>query len=162
MQQVSINNNPTIWDTESNPSVVKICYLNTRSLVNKFDNIILDSSLQQSDVLVLAETWIPEKTDMCNKFKLKNHMSHLNCSGRGKGLAIFQKSESNPITDHNETDINISKIECEDIDVIAIYRSKEGSMGKLKQKLESIINMSKSVLIVGDMNICNRKMPKNE
>lgn len=106
LQQVSINNNPTIWDTESNPSVAKICYLNTRSLVNKFDNIILDSSLQQSDVLALAETWIPEKTDMCNKFKLKNYMSHLNCSGRGKGLAIFHKPESNPITDHNEKDIN--------------------------------------------------------
>ena len=131
-------------------------------MVNKFDNIILDSNIQQSDVLVLAETWIPEKTDMCNKFKLKNHMSHLNCSGRGKGLAIFHKPESSPITDHNEKDINITKIECEDIDVIAIYRSKEGSMGKLKQKLESIINMSKSVLIVGDMNICNKKMPKNE
>ena len=89
-------------------------------------------------------------------------MTHLNCSGRGKGHVIFNKPEFGHIADNNEKDINITMIESEGFDVIAIYRSKEGSMGKLKQKLESIINMSKSVLIVGDMNICNKKMPTNE
>ena len=136
-----------------NPSVVKICYLNTRSLINKFDNIIVDSSLQQSDILVLAETWIPEGKDMCNKFKLKNYETHLNCSGRGKGLAIFNKPEFKHIADHNQKDINITKIESDDLDVIAIYRSKEGSLSKLISKLHDIINMSKSTLIIGDMNI---------
>jgi hypothetical protein len=162
LQEVSINNNPTTWDTELKPNVMKICYLNTRSLVNKFDNITSDISLQESDILILAETWIPEKTDMSNKFQLKNYITHLNCSGRGKGLAIFNKPEFTPISNHNEKNINITKIESEDIDVIAIYRSKEGSLDRLISKLHSIINMSKSTVIVGDMNICNKKMATNE
>ena len=103
-----------------------------------------------------------KKTDMCNKFKLNNYVTHLNCSGRGKGLAVFNKPEFKNITDHNEKEVNITKIESEDIDVIAIYRSKEGSLGRLISKLQSIINMSKSTLIVGDMNICNKKMASNE
>ena len=103
-----------------------------------------------------------KKTDMCNKFKLKNYVTHLNCSGRGKGLAIFSKPEFKQIADHNEKDINITKIETEDIDVIAIYRSKEGSLDRLISKLNGIINMSKSTLIVGDMNICYKKMASNE
>ena len=61
LQKVSMNNNPTLWYTESNPNVIKVCYLNTRLLVNKFKNITADISLQESDVLVLAETWIQEK-----------------------------------------------------------------------------------------------------
>ena len=110
----------------------------------------------------MAETWIPEKTDVSNKFKLKKYRTHLNCTGRGKGLAIFNKPGFKNITDHNVKDINITKIECEDIDVIAIYRSKEGSLDKLISKLHNIINMSKSTLIVGDMNICNKKMAAND
>ena len=37
-------------------NVTKIGFLNTRSLVNKFDNITSDLSLQQSYVIILAET----------------------------------------------------------------------------------------------------------
>ena len=128
----------------------------------KFENITADISLQESDVLVLAETWIQEKTDMCNKFKLQKYETHLNCSGRGKGLAIFKKPEFKHIADHNQKDINITKIESDDLDVIAIYRSKEGSLSKLISKLHDIINMSKSTLIIGDMNICNKKMATND
>ena len=162
LETVSINNNPTIWDRESTPNVKKVCYLNVRSLVNKFDNIISDISLQQSDVLILAETWIPEKTDMNNKFKLENYENHLNSSGRGKGLAIFHKQEYKHIIDHNEENINITKMESEDLNVITIYRSNDGSLGKLIRKLQVLIDTSKSTLILGDMNICNKKMATNE
>jgi hypothetical protein len=162
LETVSINNNPTIWDRESTPNVKKVSYLNARSLVNKFDNITSDISLQQSDVLILAETWIQEKTDMSNKFKLKNYESHLNSSGRGKGLAIFHKQEYKHINDHNVENINITKIESKDLDVITIYRSNDGSLGRLISKLEEIIKMSKSTIILGDMNICNKKTATNE
>lgn len=57
----SINNNPSIWDKTAQYDVTKVSFLNSRSLVNKFDNIKMDLSLHQSDVIVLAETWIPER-----------------------------------------------------------------------------------------------------
>jgi exonuclease III len=112
--------------------------------------------------LILAETWIPEKTDMSNKFQLENYEHHLNSSGRGKGLAIFHKEEYKHISDYNEENINITKIASEDLEVITIYCSNDGSLGKLIRKLKGIINMSNSTVILGDMNICNKKMATNE
>ena len=162
LQEVSINNNPNLWDKALNPNVMKVSYLNTRSLVNKFENIKSDKSLQQSDILVLAETWIPKNTDTKDKFKLENYETHLNSSGRGKGLAIFQKQGYGQIRDHNEENINITMIELGDLDIIAVYRSTDGNVGNLIHKLEDIINISKSTMVIGDMNLCNKKMPTNE
>ena len=53
---VSINSNPTVWTDE----VTKISFLNTQSLLNRFEFIKLDLKLHQSDVIILAETWIAE------------------------------------------------------------------------------------------------------
>ena len=39
LHEVSINNNPTSWDKESTSNMIRISFLNTRSMVNKFDNI---------------------------------------------------------------------------------------------------------------------------
>ena len=58
LQEVSINKNPTSWVKESKSNVIKISYLNTRSLVNKFGNIESDLGLKQSDLIILAETKI--------------------------------------------------------------------------------------------------------
>ena len=162
LEGVSINQNPTIWDSRPQPSVVKISYLNAHSLLNKFENIKSDISLQQSNVLVLAETWIPTNVDESEKYELKNFKTHLNSTGRGKGLAVFYQPEYKKITNHNKEDINITKIESMDLDVIAIYRSKDGHIDKLISKLQEIINMSKSTIVIGDMNICIKKQPKNE
>jgi hypothetical protein len=99
---------------------------------------------------------------MRDKFKLENYETHLNSSGRGKGLAIFQKQGYKQIRDHNEENMNITMIELEDLDIITVYRSTGGNLGRLVNKLEDIINISKSTLVIGDMNICNKKMPTNE
>ena len=162
LQEVSINNNPNLWDKESKSNVTKVSYLNTRSIVNKFGNIESDLSLQKSNVLILAETWIEENSGSSMKYKLKSYETHLNSCGRGRGLAVFCKPGYENISDHNKENIDITKIEVEGINVIAIYRSKDSSLVSLISKLQDIIDFSKSTLIIGDMNICNRKMDKNE
>ena len=101
LQEVSINNNPTSWDKELKSNITKVCYLNARSIVNKFTDITLDLSLQQSGVLILADTWI-ERNAETSKYKLKSYETHLNSSGRGKGLAVFYKPEYENVSDHNE------------------------------------------------------------
>ena len=80
---------------------------------------------------------------------------------RGK-VWQFSTKENFEKSDHKKESINITKIESADTDVIAIYRSQEGSVGSLIQKLKDIINISKSTLIIGDMNICNKKMKQND
>ena len=138
-----MNRNPKNWDKENRTDVIKISYLNCRSLVNRFENIKTDVSLKQSDVLVLAETWIPNTVED-DKFELKNYEAHLNNTGRGKGLALFYKMDAEKVGDHNEDKINISKIEFVKMDVIAVYRSENANLDSLNIKLKEILNLSKS------------------
>ena len=160
LEDVSINNNPETWDKQSNHEITKICFLNVRSLMHKFDNIRSDLSLQQSDIIILAETWLPENTDE-NNYELKNYKTHLNNAGRGKGIAVYHKKEYQHICDLNDDQVNITKMESTDIDVIAVYRSKEGSLNKLMNNLQDLINPRKTTLVIGDMNICNIDKPRN-
>ena len=160
LEAVSINNNPTMWDREQTPEETKISFLNTRSLVNKFENIKCDFSLHQSDLMILVETWIPEKIEE-NKYELKNFEAHLNSSGRGKGIAVYSTKGYQHNCDVNDEHINITKMESEDMDVIAVYRSQAGSLRDLIRKLENLINLSKTTLVIGDMNVCNMEKQSN-
>jgi hypothetical protein len=108
----------------------------------------------------LAETWIPENSNV--KYRINTYETHLNNCGRGKGLAIFSKSAYELNGNHNEENINISKIKSDDLDIIAIYRSKDGCLSTLVNKLEDLINLGKSTLVIGDMNVCNKKNPENK
>ena len=161
LEEVSINKNPNEWDEKGKMDVIKISYLNSRSLLDKFHHVRSDQSLTQSNVLVLAETWIPKDTVGEKKYELEGFEVHFNSTGRGKGLATFSKIETTNVMDYNEDKINITKLECDDLDLIAIYRSDDGSLDGLVCKLVEIINLSKSTLVLGDMNVCNRKRPDN-
>ena len=97
-----------------------------------------------------------------HSYEISSYGTHLNSTGRGKGLAIFYKKGFEDITDYNEENMNISKVSTEDIDIIAIYRSKDGCCDKLIKNLEKIINPLKTTLVIGDMNICNKKTPNNK
>ena len=46
----------------------------------------------------------------------------MNSSGRGKGIAVYTKKEFRHNCDMNEENVSITKMDSEDIDVIAIYR----------------------------------------
>ena len=58
--EVSINKNPTDWDQEIDLSKQKISFMNCRSMKNKFNHILEDMSLQQSNIVILTETWLEE------------------------------------------------------------------------------------------------------
>ena len=48
------------------------------------------------------------------------------------------------------------------MDVIGIYRSQDGSLKTLINNLQDIINLDKTTLILGDVNICQIERPKNK
>jgi len=52
---------------------------------------------------------------------------------------VFQKEECNDITDHNAENINVTNIEGTKLNIIAIYRSQDGSLSKLLEILRNII-----------------------
>ena len=160
--KVSINNNPTPWDSDATSGVTKISFLNTRSLINKFDNIKLDLNLRKSDLMVLAETWIPHSKEKNNKYELECFEAHLNNCGRGKGLAMFYKQQFKHTVDLNGDNMSITKMESLDIDVIAIYRSQGGNLRILVDKLQDLIKLDKNTLIIGDLNVCSLENPQNQ
>ena len=162
LESVSLNKNPSLWERTDTSNLIKISYLNAQSVISKFENIEKDFSLQQSDVLVLAETWISEDIRQDHSYELRSYGTHLNNTGRGRGLAVFYKQGFEDINDYNEESINISMVSTQDIDIIAIYRSKDGCCDKLIKNLEKIINQMKTTLVIGDMNVCNKKTPNNK
>ena len=161
LETISINKNPNAWDKKCERDVVRICSLNCRSLLDKFYHVRSDQSLRQSDVLVLAETWLQKDIVGDKKYELEGYDVHFNSTGRGKGLAIFFKIEFENVIDYNEEKINITKLECDEFDMIAVYRSADGSLDRLVSKLLEILNLSKSTVVVGDMNVCNQRRPDN-
>ena len=161
LEEISSNKNPSDWEKKFGIDTIKISYLNCRSLVNRFENIKTDVSLRQSDVIILGETWI-QNTVQGDKFELDDFEVHLNSTGRGKGLAVFYKFNVEKVIDHNEENINITKLDFAKFDVIAVYRSVEGSWESLTNKLLEVLNPTKSTLVVGDMNVCNIKRPDNQ
>ena len=57
LEKVSLNNNPSVWNILDD-SVVKVCFLNVRSIKRKFHWIEFDKHLQKADVIFLSETWL--------------------------------------------------------------------------------------------------------
>ena len=162
LSKISINNNPTPWDMDSTDGVTKISFLNSRSLLNKFDNIKIDVNLHKSDVIVLAETWIPKDAEQLNYYDLQNYQAILNNCGKGKGLAVYYKQDFQHTCDLNEENISITKIESSEIDVIVIYRSQNGSFSMLINNLQDLINFEKTTLVIGDINVCSMEKPHNK
>ena len=159
--KVSLNNNPTKWMGTDEQVMVRVSFLNTRSIKNKFQNILTDISLMMSDVIMLTETWLDDNDD-ANNYKLQGYEMDLNKIGRGKGMATYFRGK----TFKHERNINgdgfsLSKVTSEDLNIIGVYRSQNGSVVEIIKELQKILDMGKITLIGGDFNLCVLKHPKN-
>ena len=158
LERISKNKNPTIWE-KANDEVMKMSFLNCHSLLDKFEDIKSDSMLLKSDIICLSETWL--KTDQFQEdLNLRNYNLKLNSISNGKGLATYFKLD---IFKH-EKDIKLesmqlSKFSANNLDVISVYRSKEGNERDFIRQLKSMLSVGKVTVISGDFNIClaNRK-----
>ena len=87
--------------------------------------------------------------------KIPNYNLYLNSNGKGKGIAIYCKSNTfKHELDIKEEHMQITKFSSSIIDVVVLYRSQGGSMEKLKQHLEALDNVDKPLLVIGDFNFC--------
>jgi len=158
--QVSVNNNPNKWENKENRLTTKISFLNCRSLKNKFNNIKSDWSLLKSDVMILTETWLEDDDDM--HYILQDYEANLNSSGKGKGIAAYYKRQKfEHQVNQKKEGFSISKITSKDIDIIGIYRSHNGNVVSLVGELQDLIDIDKTSVIGGDMNICALQQPRN-
>ena len=50
----------------------------------------------------------------------------------------------------------------QDIDIIGIYKSNGGTLDKLVNNIQDLIDYSKTTLVVGDVNVFSIEKPKNQ
>ena len=159
MEEVSVNRNPTIWN--SSVPGMRVSSINVRSLRKHLEDVKKDFFLMRSDLVCIEETWLEPEEDE-NVYQIEGYTSHLNSQGRGKGLAIYiKKNKFRHVMDLRSPYMQITKVTSERMDVISVYRSQEESFLSLKNKVESLIDPNKTTLVVGDFNFCY-KTSQNE
>ena len=160
MEEVSVNKNPTRWNSNSVKGV-RISSTNVRSLRKHIEDVRKDPVLLRSDVICIEETWLEPKEDE-NVYEIEGYTTHLNSQGRGKGIAIYmKKNKFRHVMDFRSPYMQITKVTSERIDVISVYRSQEEPFLSLKNQVESLIDPNKTTLVVGDFNFCY-KTSQNE
>ena len=89
LETISMNKNPNAWDKKCEQDEVRICCLNCRSLLDKFNHVRSDLSLVQSDVLVLTETWLQKDLVGDQKYELEGYNVHFNSTGPRQRTGYF-------------------------------------------------------------------------
>ena len=159
MEEVSVNRNPTIWN--SSVPGTRVSHLNVRSLRKHMEDVRKEFVFKKSDLICIEETWVEPEEDE-NVYQLEGYTTHLNSQGRGKGLAIYiKKNKFRHVMDLNSPYMQITKVASENMDVIAVYKSQEESFLSLKNQVEALIDPNKTSLVVGDFNFCY-KTSQNE
>ena len=129
------------------------------NLNNTFQDILSDSTLLQSTLLALSETWLLKETG----FDIKGYKSHFSNVGLGKGIAIFY--EENTFTfskEIKESNFQIIKCVSDKLEVIAVYRSEKGSLTELTEHLSKLITPKLTTVICGDFNLCYLSQRQNK
>ena len=143
---------------EENIAAGKIYSLNCRSFKKHYEDIISDDDIIQSDIICLQETWINDDNICTEKYEIPLFAFHSNSYGRGKGIVIYYKKDKYTHNlDIKEESMQISKISSTDLDIIAIYRSQNGSHEQLVKVLQKIITSDKTTLVIGVFNFSYEK-----
>ena len=162
LENISMNRNLTAWQEEKE-NTLKISSLNCRSLMKHHEDIISDDLLLKSDMICLQETWLEDDT-LLDELQIPDYKLHLNSNGRGKGIAIYYKKEIfTHEADIKEDNLQLSKFNSPELDIVVLYRSQNGNHTDLKQHLRTLTEQSRerSQLVIGDFNFCFLDGPSN-
>ena len=153
LDRISQNNNPTDWE-KKDKNVIKVSSLNCRSLRKHYQDIISDALLCKSDMIALQEIWL-ESDEKREDLEIPNYDLFLNSNGKGKGIATYIKKD---IFTHNmdikKENMQLTKFTSSTLDVIALYRSQQGSQKDLNHYIKTMETQGKPLLVVGDFNFC--------
>ena len=161
LEKISLNRNPTIWETETEDTV-KIAILNCAGLRAHIKDIKVDSYLLQADIIHFVETSL-EAESPTNDLLIEGYTVYFNNISKGRGITSYiRKHLKIDLQDNIEdTGIQIIKFSSEEIESIVLYRSSFGNIGNLCEKLSSLFSNKKCQIITGDFNICTNKRPNN-
>ena len=95
------------------------------------------------------------------RLQLDGYHSFFVSVGPGKGLVTFAKPSFEHVCSVKTSNFQMIKFSSGDLDSIHVYRSAEGSLREMRDRLEELVSPGRSVLISGDVNICLDKEPNN-
>ena len=135
--------------------------LNCAGLRPHIRDIRCDPSLAKADIMSFVEISL-DKNSVTEDVQIEGYFSNFLKVSRGKGIVTFVKEkclsfEKNFV----ENGIQVSKHSSSDLVLAVVYRSQNGNVGTLLEILSEIFVEKKSILILGDFNICNYKKPNN-
>ena len=159
LNEISINNNSPKWE-QGLHNGIKIVSLNCQSIQKHFYHISQDSMILFADIIFLSETWLQPDASL-HSLEIPSYTLHANSVGRGKGLATYINNKFRHDCDIREPNFQITKVNSNQLDVISVYRSKEGSLQVLVEKLFGIICGRKTTVICGDFNVCLKSTHSN-
>ena len=150
---ISVNRNPPLWE-QKNEDLIKIFSLNCQSLRGKISHIQKDEIVTEGHVICLSETWMLSDENNEN-VHINGYVLQANSVGCGKGLATYFKSDMfQHCKDIKEHHFQITKLKSEFLEVISVYRSKEGLINQILNEISNLIDWNRTTLICGDFNIC--------
>ena len=127
--------------------------LNCAGLTPHFKDIGQDNMIMNGDIIHLIETSLDDGEN--SPLVLLDHACHLTSIGRGKGIATYYKvSKFQHQQDFKTPNMQITKFNSENIDIINVYRSSKGNSAELLTILKEMLTPMKPTLITGDFNIC--------
>ena len=150
----SLNRNPSLWEQSLVHGSIKISSLNCHSLKSHFKDIEVDPILAFSDVICLSEIWQINEGE-AKVLGINGFQIQVNNCGPGKGIATYYKADKFVHRqDVNNPFFQMMKLSSSEIDVISIYRSQGSDTRLLADRLLGLIDLEKTVVICGDINIC--------
>ena len=156
LKDKAINRRLTRWDIEQD-DVFKISTLNVRSLQKHLEDFANDSILQKSDIICINETWLVQAMDT----SFENfHKFYINA--KSKGIALFSKIKPVQIKKYEDEMASVILASYQTFDLIAVYRFSENTqLGQFTNLIHSLLNLSRTIVICGDVNVDLVKYPTN-
>ena len=145
----------TLWKDESRPGFLKIIVLNIRSLQKHFADLMVDSVIQNSDVICLTETWLLPDTNP-QVYQIPGFSCKTASKGRGAGVAIYvknihAKSSQVPVSIMTN-ELQAVRVSLSSVDILAVYRSPTSEIKISVDVITNGIKESRSTFICGDFN----------
>ena len=159
LYNISLNNNPTPWNTEQT-NCLKVASLNCAGLNAHYDDIVTDLKLLQATMLQLSETSITSSMDR-SRLEIPNFHPFFTVVGNGKGIVTYCKIPPTKFVDYKGKDFQVSSSHMADADCIHVYRSSTASLVETCNAINKNIRDKRPTLITGDFNVCAAKNPGN-
>ena len=152
LESRAINLKKDFWEFDHDRSeFVKICSINARSLKQHATDLKNDRFLMNSDIIAVQETWMDTDNDVPSEF---THWPSYYVHAGSKGIALLTKDEPCKIVKYKTSHCSLIKATYEKFDILNIYRhSDDTNISSFAIEIISELDVSKTQIIVGDMNI---------